>query len=229
MALNPEVFFDTTSFAHRELFTGCRFVWEALTRIQSYLQKLPLGRIEVEVPPGAFLVNPEMISIGKGSVIEPGAYIQGPCVLGERCVVRHGAYIRGQLIAGNGCVVGHTTEVKNAIFLNDAHAAHFAYIGDSILGNKVNLGAGTKCANLRLDGGQVVIHHQGERFPTGLRKFGAIIGDGAQVGCNAVTNPGTLLGKGVLCHPCLNVGGVVLSGIVKGSQEVIVDTSSLGG
>jgi UDP-N-acetylglucosamine diphosphorylase / glucose-1-phosphate thymidylyltransferase / UDP-N-acetylgalactosamine diphosphorylase / glucosamine-1-phosphate N-acetyltransferase / galactosamine-1-phosphate N-acetyltransferase len=225
VALEPDLFFDLSSFAHRDLFAGCRFVWEALSRIQSYLAQHTLGEIQVDIPPGAFLANPELISIGKGSVVEPGAYIQGPCLIGEGCTVRHGAYIRGQFIAGDGCVIGHTTEVKNTVFLNGAHAAHFAYVGDSILGNRVNLGAGTKCANLRLDGGQVVVHFEGKRYPTGLRKFGAIIGDDGQVGCNAVTNPGTLLGKGVFCCPCLNVSGVVMSGIIKASKGVTVAAS----
>lgn len=224
MSLQAKDFFQLSQFAHQQLFEGTEFVWEALKGIEEYLQRYPLGKIEVVVPEGAFLVNPELISIGKGSVIESGAYIKGPCILGERCTVRHGAYIRGDCIAGNDCVIGHTTEVKNTVFLDGAHAAHFAYLGDSILGNRVNLGAGTKCANLRLDGKPIVLHVENKRYETGLRKFGAVIGDGAQVGCNAVTNPGTLLGPEVLCYPCLNVGGVILTGVVKATNGVTVST-----
>jgi NDP-sugar pyrophosphorylase family protein len=215
MVFSTQDFFDLQSYSHRALFANTTFVWEALKRLKSYLAGLSLGKIEVEIPLGAFLINPESISIGKGSVVEPGAYIKGPCVIGERCSIRQGAYIRGDLVTGNDCVIGHTTELKHAIFLDGVHAAHFAYVGDSILGQRVNLGAGTKCANLRLDGQEVIVHHEGRRYATGMRKFGAILGDGAQTGCNAVTNPGTLFGPGVLCYPCLNVGGVILSGVVK--------------
>ncbi len=217
----PSVFFDLASFQHRALFEQLTFVWEALPKIGPYLKSQALGEIEVTVPAGVHLVNPELISIGKGTVLEPGAYIKGPCLIGANCTVRHGAYIRGDLIAGDGCVIGHDSEIKNAILLNGAHAAHFAYVGDSILGNQVNLGAGVKCANLKLDNSPVAIHHEGQRIATGLRKFGAIIGDGTQIGCNSVTNPGTLIGRQVLCFPCLNLGGVILSDqIVKGTSAL---------
>ena len=147
MPFSPKVFFHLDDYIHRALFAKITYVWEALNDLERYLKQLSLGKIETEIPAGAILVNPEQISIGKGSVIEPGAYIKGPCVIGERCAVRQGAYIRGLFLAGNDCVIGHTTEVKQVIFLNGVHAAHFAYLGDSILGHRVNLGAGTKCAN----------------------------------------------------------------------------------
>lgn len=211
MPLDPSFFFDLSSFEHASLFNSRSYPWEVLPFIEAYLKKLTLGRIEGEVSSRAYLIHPELIYIGEGSIVEPGAYIQGPCWIGKNCVVRHGAYIRGNLLTGNQCVIGHDTEVKNAIFLNEAHAAHFAYVGDSILGNGVNLGAGTKCANFRLDKQPINIHYENERIPTGLRKLGAIIGDGSQIGCNSVTNPGTLLGKEVRCYPCLNLGGFISS------------------
>lgn len=221
--LLPSSFFNLSDFQHAALFSDCTYVWEALTKIKSYLNNYPLGNIEVEIPEGVHLVNPELISIGKGSVIEPGAYIKGPCILGENCTVRHGAYIRGDFIAGNGCVIGHDTEVKHAIFLNKTHAAHFAYVGDSILGNKVNLGAGTKCANLKFDQSEIDIRFDGHLYKTGLRKFGAIIGDETQIGCNAVSNPGTLLGKKVFCYPCTNFGGVIPSeSTVKSKDKCVI-------
>lgn len=221
--LLPSAFFDLSDYQHAALFSDCVFVWEALSKIKEYLQKYHARKIEIEIPQGVYLVNPELISIGKGSVLEPGAYIKGPCILGENSTVRHGAYIRGDLIAGKGCVIGHDTEVKHAIFLNGAHAAHFAYVGDSILGNKVNLGAGTKCANLKFDKSEIDIITEGHCYKTGLRKFGAIIGDGTQIGCNAVSNPGTLLGKEVYCYPCTNFGGVIDSKhIVKSKEKCIV-------
>lgn len=211
MSFSPVRFFELSGFRHAELFSGLQYVWGVLLKIRDYLESLKLGQMEIPIPPGVFLVNPELISIGKGSVVEPGAYIQGPCVIGENCVVRHAAYIRGDVVIGDGCVVGHTTELKHTIFLNGAHAAHFAYVGDSIVGNRVNLGAGVKCANLRLDRKEVYVHDNGKRHATGLRKFGAILGDGCQVGCNAVLNPGTILEKEAVGLPCEVLSGVVAS------------------
>ncbi|MBN1848074.1 MAG: glucose-1-phosphate thymidylyltransferase [Deltaproteobacteria bacterium] len=153
---------------------------------------------------GAVLVDSQ-IQIGKGTVVEPGVLIKGPTIIGDHTEVRQGAYLRGSCLIGNRCVVGHTTEVKNAIMMNDAKAGHFAYIGDSILGNDVNLGAGTKLANLKIIDAPVMLNIEGKFYKTGLRKFGAILGDNVQTGCNSVTSPGTLLGKGALVYPCLNV------------------------
>lgn len=216
-------FFDLSSFAHKALFAQTSYVWEALPRVSAYLLSLPLGKIETEIPDGAFLINPELISIGAGTVVEPGAYIKGPCIIGKNATVRHGAYVRGNLIAGDRCVIGHDSEFKNAILLNDAHAAHFAYVGDTILGNRVNLGAGTVCANLKLDRGPVVVHGDGRRIDTGMRKFGAIIGDDVQTGCHTVLNPGTLLGKGVVSHPGVNCGGYIPEGhIVRAANKPLV-------
>jgi NDP-sugar pyrophosphorylase family protein len=184
---------------------------------------MKLGKIEAEIPAGAFLVNPELITIEAGAVIEPGCYIKGPCFIGAHSTVRHGAYIRGDVIVGQNSVVGHDSEVKNSILLDHCHAAHFAYVGDSILGNHVNLGAGTKCANLRLDNKPVILFDGQARIDTGLRKFGAVVGDGSQIGCNAVTNPGTLLGKHVFCYPCTNLGGIVpANSTVRSDTSLII-------
>jgi NDP-sugar pyrophosphorylase family protein len=141
------------------------------------------------------------IKVGKGVLIEPGAYIKSPTIIGDQTEVRHGAYIRGYCLIGRNCVVGHVTEVKHTIFLDGAKAGHFAYLGDSILGNQVNLGAGTKLANLRFIKGDVSIATPDGAVKTGLRKLGAILGDYVQTGCNTVTNPGTLLGKKSMVIP----------------------------
>lgn len=217
-------FFDLSSYAHSSLFKNNEPVWNALKAIEGYLSSLKLGQIKGGVDPKAYLVNPHLITIEEGAVVEPGAYLCGPCFIGKNSVVRHGAYLRGNVVTGEGCVLGHDTEVKNSIFLNGAHAAHFAYVGDSILGNKVNLGAGTKCANLKFNNGNVKIAASGGVIDTGLRKFGAIFGDGVQTGCNSVTNPGTLMGKNSLCYPCVNVSGVVPSGAtVKNGSYVVIE------
>lgn len=211
--LAPPQFFDLSQFAHTALFENKTYVWEALADISSYLGSLKLGAIQGEVEPGAFLIHPELISIGKGSVVEAGAYIKGPCFIGENCEIRHSAYVRGNVVTGDKCVIGHATEVKNSLFFNGAQAGHFAYVGDSILGNKVNLGAGTKCANLRFDNQNIRIRWGEQLLDSGLRKFGAIFGDLAQTGCNAVTNPGTLMGKKSVLGPCATYSGIISEGM----------------
>ncbi len=207
--MHPSKLFNLDSFKHKKLFEGIENVWEALQNLHSYLLSLKLGKMDSKPEEGAYLVNPELISIGKGTVIEPGAYIKGPCVIGDNCTIRQGAYIRGDVLVGDDCVVGHTTELKHSILLNDAKAAHFAFIGDSIVGSQTNLGAGVKCANLRLDGKPLVLTIDGKKIETGMRKLGALIGDGCQVGCNSVLNPGTILGKGVLVYPLKSTSGYI--------------------
>ncbi|PIE59760.1 MAG: hypothetical protein CSA32_02290 [Desulfobulbus propionicus] len=149
---------------------------------------------------GAILVG-QHISIGKGVLIESGACVKGPTIIGDYSEIRHGAYIRGNCIFGQRCVVGHATEVKHSIFLNDAKAGHFAYLGDSVLGNNVNLGAGTKCANLRFIEGTVKIRTPEGLIDSELRKIGAIMGDDCQTGCNSVTSPGTVLDQQSMLLP----------------------------
>jgi len=206
-------FFDIHNYAHKCLFKSHhedqKHVWDVLANIHSYILTQKQVSNNSTISPLAYLVNPELIFLGNGCVIEPGAYIEGPCILGDHCQVRHAAYIRGNFIAGNDCVIGHCTEVKNAIFLDNVHADHFAYIGDSILGNAAHLGAGVKLANLRLDNAPIVIHHAGIKYATGRRKLGAIIGDGAQLGCNSVTNPGSFIGKNTRLLSCTPFGGGV--------------------
>lgn len=142
------------------------------------------------------------IAIGRGVLVETGAMIKSPAIIGDMTEIRQGAYLRGYCLAGKRCVLGHTTEIKHSIFLNDAKAGHFAYLGDSILGNDTNLGAGTKFANLRfLPGTITIFQKEGGRIDTGLKKFGAILGDTCQTGCNSVTSPGTLLAKGAILMP----------------------------
>lgn len=154
--------------------------------------------------PGAFLFN-EKIIIGPGTIVEPGAFIKGPAVIGNHSEIRQGAYIRGDCIVGNRCVVGHTTEMKGSILLDGAKAGHFAYIGDSILGKDVNLGAGTKLANLKMIPGSIMVTVGKKRYDTGRRKLGAILGDHTETGCNSVTSPGTLMGPSSIVYSGVSV------------------------
>lgn len=223
MPLPSSYFFDYSQFTHASLFENDPLPWLVLQQLTAYLQTQPLGKLHGQISPSAYLVHPEQIFIGEGSVVEPGAYIQGPCVIGKHCVVRHGAYIRGNVLTGDHCVIGHDSEIKHAILLDKAHAAHFAYVGDSILGNEVNLGAGTKCANFKLNQTNVRLHINGQYIATEMRKLGAIVGDRSQVGCNTVTNPGTLIGQAVLCYPCLNIEGFIPSNsLIKPSVKPLI-------
>lgn len=156
--------------------------------------------------PGAYLFDDQVI-LGPGTVVEPGALLKGPVVIGKNSEVRQGAYIRGDCLVGDGCVVGHATEAKGSIFLKGAKAGHFAYIGDSILGQDVNLGAGTKLANLKMIPGTVSVAAAGKRHDTGRRKIGAILGDKTETGCNSVTSPGTLMGPRSVVYPAIAVPG----------------------
>ena len=149
---------------------------------------------------GAVLVG-DRFAFGRGVLVETQAMLKAPVICDDCSEIRQGAYLRGYCLAGKRCVLGHTTEIKNSIFLNDAKAGHFAYLGDSILGNNCNLGAGTKFANLRFIGGNIVIRHNNQLFDTGRRKLGAILGDGSQTGCNSVTSPGTIFGRECVLFP----------------------------
>ena len=170
--------------------------------------------IHGQVAPSAIVEG--RVYVAKGAVIEPTAYVQGPCYIGPKAEVRHGAYIRGQVYIGPQAVVGHTTEVKGSIFFDGAKAGHFAYIGDGILGREVNLGAGTKLANLPLRRGTIRMKHpDGHLISTGLQKFSAILGDFAQTGCNSVLSPGTLLMPHTGVLPCVHFRGTLLKGLAK--------------
>ncbi len=170
---------------------------------------------------GAVLMG-EAIQVGKGTVIEPGALVKAPAIIGDSSEVRHGAYLRGEVLVGDRCIVGHATEMKSSVMLGGSQAGHFAYVGDSILGG-VNLGAGTKLANLKIVKSSVVLHVHGEVYKTGLRKFGAVLGDGVETGCNSVTAPGTLLGRNVLVYPNCTAKGYHPDGtIIKLRQNQII-------
>jgi NDP-sugar pyrophosphorylase family protein len=167
-------------------------------------QKIPTKNGFFTVISGSYIASQD-IEFHANVVVEPGAYIHGPAVFGEGTVIRQGAYVRGGVITGRNCVVGHTTEVKSSIFCDEAKAGHFAYIGDSILGNDVNLGAGTKISNLKMTNDEIVLRIDTEVVKTGLRKMGAIIGDGCETGCNSVLNPGVLLAPHCMVYPAIAV------------------------
>ena len=238
--LRPEDFFDLEGFEFNGLFQGCEYVWEALTRVGRFALEYIMGvdadrTILGKVMTGGYVDDRDAVVIGEGTVVEPGAFIQGPAIIGKNCQIRHGAYIRGHVIIGNDCIVGHASELKNCILLDTAQCPHFAYVGDSILGRKVNLGAGTKLSNVPVlsfkddDTGKrptIKITIDGKEYDTGMSKFGAVLGDGSQTGCNVVTNPGCLIGRNTLIYPGISLkkGYYPDNRIVKLRQEIeIVD------
>lgn len=204
----PEDFFDLADFEHQALFEGFEYVWEALPKIESYIESVIQPGIQGTIMTNVTIIGD--VSIGEGTVVEPGVFINGPTIIGRNCQVRQNAYIRGSLLTGDGCVIGHSTEVKNSVLLNAANAPHFNYVGDSILGNEANLGAGTKLSNFKITVDKTIKVNVGDEvFDTGLIKFGAILGDGVQTGCNAVLNPGTIVGKGSQIYACSLARGFV--------------------
>ncbi len=196
----PAEFLDLARTAHGDLFDPDLPVWSALPKIASYLQAhlRPAMR-------GRTLGQPfigEAVFVGENTVVEPGACIKGPAWIGANCEVRSGCYVRENVIVGDGAVLGNSCEFKNCVLFDGAQVPHFNYVGDSILGHQAHLGAGAILSNVKLDHAEITVETEdGRRLLTGLRKFGAILGDGAEVGCNAVLNPGSLLGRRSLVYP----------------------------
>lgn len=207
-------YFSLSEFAHRSLFEKCEHIFDFLKFLPDYIKENLRPQILGEVMEGARVEGE--VFLGKGSVVQPGAWVRGPAIIGENCEIRHGAYVGANVLCGNGVVIGHASEVGNAVFLNGARAPHFAFVGHSILGNNVNLGAGTKLSNLKVTGTEIAIGG----VNTGLTKFGAIIGDGSSLGCNTVTQPGTLLGKNVFCYPNMVLRGFIPSDMIVKLRQI---------
>lgn len=207
--LTPADYFDLDDPEVAALFDGCPFVWQILPRLEAHVARLaPERRLEGEIMSGAYLSERNVV-IAAGARVEPGAYVLGPAYIGPGAVVRHGAFVRENVIMLAGSILGHASEAKNSLFLPGAHAPHFAYVGDSLLGHGVNLGAGTKLSNLTVLSEKdpvtgkrptISLPWEGESIDTGLTKMGAILGDGVQTGCNSVLNPGTLVGPRSLIY-----------------------------
>jgi NDP-sugar pyrophosphorylase family protein len=214
---SPADFLDLSHTAHAELFEADQPAWSALTKIGPYLQAHLKPGIHGEVAPTAF-IGPD-VYIGHGTVVEPNAVIKGPAWIGKNCQVRAGCYIRENVIVGNGVVLGNSCEFKNCVIFDGCEVPHFNYVGDSVLGYKAHLGAGVVLSNVRLDRGEVHVIDGLARLPTGLRKFGAILGDQSEVGCNSVINPGSILGRRSIVFPLSNFSGVLPAGMVLRTRQ----------
>ena len=214
--------FDLTQSEHARIFEGCEYAWEALSKIQTYVKAnlRPGLRNRCE---GVAYVG-EQVFIGEGTIVEDGAMIKGPAIIGKNCEIRHNAYIRDHVIIGDNCLIGNSCEIKNSLLFNHAVVPHFNYVGDSILGFKAHLGAGVKLSNFKVTSGNVTVEANGKRLDTKLRKFGALLGDNSDIGCNAVLNPGSIIGRGSIIYPNTNWRGVLAPNMIaknKTSLEVV--------
>ena len=199
----------------KELFDSCEYPWEMLPKIKEWI----LGLIESGLP--EFTELKPGVWVGKDVKIADYVTIEAPAIIGHGTEIRPGAYIRGNVITGSGCVMGNSSEFKNCILLDRVQVPHYNYVGDSVLGNKAHMGAGSICSNLKSDGKPVVIHGD-EDYVTGLRKIGGILADGADAGCGCVINPGTVIGKGTRIYPLTSLRGVYPADcIVKATNTVV--------
>jgi len=203
--LSPSHYFDLSQTLYGKRLQQFEKVWEIVAALADIVDDEINPSIQGEISPTAEIG--EKIQIGEGTRVLPGTIILGPAIIGRNCTIGPNAYVRQNVIVGDGAVVGHVCEIKNALLMEGALVPHFAYVGDSIMGVKSHLGAGVKLSNVRIDGKSVCVKLDGERIDTGLAKFGAILGDKVEIGCNAVLNPGTLIGPESLVSGGMLVGG----------------------
>ena len=219
MTFPPSDYLDLNRSEHRMLFDQSVNAWDALKQISSYLQFRLKPQILGRLVGKPFISG--AVFVGKGTVVEQGAMIKGPAWIGEGCEIRNGAYIRENVIIGSGCVIGNSCELKNCIVFDEAQIPHFNYIGDSILGYRAHVGAGVILSNVKLDHAEIVISTKQGLLPTGLKKFGAILGDRVEVGCNSVLNPGSIVGRDTVIYP-----GTIWRGVAPADSVVKTTFSS---
>ena len=202
----------------KKIFNGCEYPWEVLPKIKDFIIELGQTLSSEE-----YNKIGENIWIAKSATVAPTAYINGPTIIGKDAEIRHCAFIRGNAIVGEGCVVGNSTELKNVILFNKVQVPHYNYVGDSILGYSSHMGAGSITSNVKSDKKLVVVKDGTEKIETGLKKFGAMLGDNVEVGCGSVLNPGTVIGKNSNIYPLSSVRGVVAENSIYKKQGEIVN------
>lgn len=201
----------------KELLESVTYPWEALSKINDFILELG-NKLDTE----KYDKIGEDVWIAKTAKVMPTAYIHGPAIIGENAEIRHCAFIRGKAIVGEGAVVGNSTELKNVILFNKVQVPHYNYVGDSILGYKSHMGAGSITSNVKSDKKLVIVKNGREQIETGIKKFGAMIGDEVEVGCSSVLNPGTVVGKNSNIYPLSSVRGVVPeNSIYKNKNEIV--------
>jgi len=210
---------NLNEFWFSKIFDGVQGPWEVLARIKPCFKEI------AESLPDDYQQIAENVWIGKGTTIERTVTIKGPAIIGYDCELRQSAFIREYVLIGNGAVIGNSTEIKNSIIFNKAQIPHFNYVGDSVLGYGAHLGAGVIISNLKSNKEQIKVKDGGADVDTGLRKFGAIVGDNAEVGCNAVLFPGTIIGRNSIVYPLTPVRGIVPENhILKNNGELVPKT-----
>ena len=208
--------YDLEQTIAKELFDGLTYPWEALAKISDFIKK-----IGPTLDPEKFEQRGENIWVAKSATVAPTAFLNGPLIIDEDAEIRHCAFVRGGAIVGKGSVVGNSTELKNVVIFNSVQVPHYNYVGDSILGFKSHMGAGSITSNVKSDKTLVVVKNKNEKIETGLKKFGAMLGDYAEIGCNSVLNPGTVIGRDTQVYPLSSVRGVIPArSIVKGERGV---------
>ncbi len=212
-----ENYLDLSKTIASEIFSGLTYPWEALPKIKDFILNLV-----PKLPKDEFEEIKENVWVSKEAVIADSAFIAGPTIICKGTEIRHCAFIRGSVIVGENCVVGNSTELKNAILFNNVQVPHFNYIGDSILGFKAHFGAGSIVSNVKSDKSNVSVLINGNKTDTGLRKFGAIVADYVEIGCNAVLNPGTIIGRNSNVYPTSMVRGIIGENMIFKAQGNIV-------
>ena len=210
--------FDLNETIAAKVFEGCTYPWEVLARIGDFI--IELGNT---LPEDEYEKRGDDIWIAKSANVYPTAYINGPCIIGKDAEVRHCAFIRGKAIVGEGAVVGNSTELKNVILFNKVQVPHYNYVGDSILGYKAHMGAGSITSNVKSDKKLIVIKGPDGNVETGIKKIGAFLGDNVEVGCGSVLNPGTIVGRNSNIYPLSSVRGYVPKGSIYKKQGDIVE------
>lgn len=200
-----------------ELFADVTYPWEVLPKIKDFI--LNLGKM---LSPDVYEKRGEDIWVAKSAKVAPTACLNGPLIVDEEAEIRHCAFVRGSAIVGKGAVVGNSTELKNVVLFNKVQVPHYNYVGDSILGYKSHMGAGSITSNVKSDKTLVVVKNGEEGIPTGLKKMGAMLGDNVEVGCNSVLNPGTVIGRNSNVYPLSSVRGVLPAGSIYKKQGEIV-------
>lgn len=212
-----ENLYDLTETIAADLFTEAEYPWEVLPRIHDFI--LELGK---RLPEEIYEKRGEDIWVAKNAKVAPTACLNGPLIIDEEAEIRHCAFVRGNAIVGKGAVVGNSTELKNVVLFNKVQVPHYNYVGDSVLGFKSHMGAGSITSNVKSDKKLVVVHTGEGNIETGLKKFGAMLGDCVEVGCNSVLNPGTVLGPNVNVYPTSSVRGYVPAAHIFKTQDQIV-------
>ena len=209
--------YDLSQTIAAELFEGKTYPWEVLHEIGDFILKLG-----ATLDPEEYEKRGENVWIAKSATIAPTASINGPCIIGKNTEVRQCAFIRGKAIVGEGCVVGNSTELKNVVLFNKVQVPHYNYVGDSVLGFKSHTGAGAITSNVKQDKTLVKVNYYGTKVETGLKKFGAMLADNVEVGCNSVLNPGTVVGRHSNIYPLSMVRGFVPAESIMKTGGVIV-------